>query len=126
MESDPLGKQAKDQRSWLVQWLIVVPDISVKACSGLLGPVVGSKKNYAPELFTQTLASAAAFVISNPDKAKDNVAVYMAGLEGALRAYQSILKVQPKANWPFLDDLIEKRKKGELAEYVRQAATHCR
>src|SRR6266478_1903511 len=76
LESDPLGKQAKDQRAWLILWLTAVPDINVKACSSLLGPVVGSKKNYDSELFTQTLASAAAFIIANPDKAKDDVAVY--------------------------------------------------
>lgn len=126
LESDPLGKQAKDQRAWVILWLTSVPDITVKACSSLLGPVVGSKKNYDAELFTQTLASAAAFVIANPDKARDDVAVYIAGLEGSLRTYESILKVKPKAKWPFLDDLITKRNRGELAEYVRQAATRCK
>jgi hypothetical protein len=123
LEADPLGKQAKDQRAWLLRWLIEAPDIHVKACSSILGPVVGSKKNYDAELFAQTLASSAAFIIANPDKEKDDVAVYTAAVEGALRTYESILKAKPKAKWPFLDDLIEKRSKGELAEYVRQAAT---
>jgi len=70
--------------------------------------------------------SAAAFVISNPDKAKDDVAVYTAALEGSLQTYESILKAKLKAKWPFLDDLIEKRSKGELGGYVRQAAVHCK
>ena len=97
-----------------------------QACSSLLGPIVGSKKNYDSELFTQTLTSAAAFMIANPDKAKDDVAVYTAGLEGSLRTYESILKVKPKAKWPFLDNLLEKRNRGELAEHVRQATAHCK
>jgi len=126
LEADPLGKQAKDQRAWLILWLTNVPDINVKGCGSLLGPVVGSKKNYDVELFTQMLAAGAAFIIANPDKAKDDVAVYTAGVEGSLRAYESILKLKPKARWPFLDDLLEKRTKGELTEYVRQAATHCK
>ena len=126
LESDPLGKQAKDQRAWFILWLTDVPDIHVKVCSSLLGPVVGSKKNYDAELFTQTLASAAAFIIANPDKAKDDVVVYTAGLEGSLRAYEAVLKLKPKAKWPFLDDLLEKRNKGELPEYVRQTAAHCK
>ncbi len=127
LEADPLGDQAKDQREWLVRWLIEVPDIHVKACSSLLGPVMDSKKNYSSELFAQTLASAAAFVITNPEKANDDVAVYTAAVEGSLRAYESILKVKPKAKWPFLDDLLEKRSKGELGEYVREAAAaHCK
>jgi hypothetical protein len=126
LESDPLGDQARERRQWLLRWLIEVPDIHVKVCSGFFGPLLGSKKNYAAELFTQSTASAAAFVISNPDKAGDDLAQYAAGLQGTLRAYESILKVKPKARWPYLDGLIEKRDKGELAEYVRQTAGHCK
>ena len=126
LESDPLGKQAKEQRSWIVLWLIGVPDINIKLCGKLLGPLVDSKKNYSTEIFGQLIPSSGAFIIKNPDRAKDNLAVYTAGVEGALRAYESILKTKPKATWPFLDDLIEKRDKGELSEYVRQAAAHCK
>jgi len=126
LESDPLGAQAKEQRSWVIRWLIEVPDIHVKLCGGLLGPVFGSSKNYGNELFGQLLSSSAAFLIANPDKAADDLAVYSAGLEGTLRAYESILKVKPKAKWPFLDDLIARRDNGGLAEYVRQAMAHCK
>ena len=126
LESDPLGKNAKEQRNWMVHWLIDVPDISVKVCGDLLKPLLGSNKNYAPEIFTQMVASSAAFMIANPASAEDRMAVYTAALEGSLRTYESILKVKPKARWPYLDDLIEKRNKDELAEYVRQAAVHCK
>jgi hypothetical protein len=125
LETDPLGPQAQEQRQWVIRWLIEVPDIHVKACN-LVGPVMGSKKNYGSEIFAQTLASSAAFIIENPNKADDEIAVYTASLEGALRAYESILKAKPKAKWPFLDDLIEKRAKGELLVYIREAATHCK
>jgi hypothetical protein len=126
LETDPLGKQAKEQRNWIVHWLIDVPDINVKVCANLLGPLLNSNRNYSSELFTQMVPSAAAFVITNPDKAKDDVAVYTAAAEGVLRTYEAILKVKPKAKWPFLDDLIEKRNKGELGDFVRQAAPHCK
>ena len=127
LEADPLGTEAPEQRRWVLRFLTNVPDISVKVCPGLLGPLLGSKKNYSAEIVTQTLTSAAAFMIANPDKAKDDVAVYTAAVEGSLRVYESILKVKPKAKWPFLDDLIEKRGKGELGEYIRQeAAAHCK
>ena len=126
LESDPLGKHAKEQRAWIIRWLIEVPDINVKVCSKLLDPLVDSKKNYANEIFMQMLPASAAFVISNPEKAKDNVAVYGAALEGSLRVYEAILKIEPKARRVHLDDLVEKRGKGDLAEHVRQAATHCK
>src|SRR6266850_2734331 len=74
LESDPLGKNAKEQRNWMVHWLIDVPDISVKVCGNLLQPLLGSNKNYAAEIFTQMVPSSAAFIIANPDRAKDDVA----------------------------------------------------
>ncbi len=40
--------------------------------------------------------------------------------------YEAILKAKPKAKWPYLDDLIQKRDKGELGNHVREAATHCK
>jgi carboxypeptidase Q len=126
LELDPLGDGVKSGREWALRWLIEVPDVSVKLCGSLLGPVLGSRKNYSTEIFTQVMLSTAAFVIENPDKANDDVAAYTAGVEGALRAYESILKVKPKARWPFLDDLIVKRSEGELADYVREAAKHCK
>lgn len=126
LETDPLSKDAKEQRRLITVWLFQVPDISVKMCLHLLGPLLDAKKNYSTEIFTQMPVSEAAFVISNPDKAKDEIAVYTAGVEGSLRMYESILKVKPKAKLPFLDDLIQKREKGELADYVRQTATHCK
>ena len=120
LETEPLHKNAKDARSWLVKWLIEVPDISVTITPDFLRPIFGKDKNYAREIFFQMMFSSAAFIIENPDKAKDEQAVYLAGLEGSLKAYESILKVKPKAKWEFLDGLIEKRNKGELDEYVAE------
>ncbi len=126
LESDPLGKAAKEQRRWVTLWIIQVPDISVTLCSHLLGPVLESKKNYSAEIFTQMVPSSAAFIIEHPEEAKDPARVYLAGVEGALRTYEAILKVKPKARWPYLDDLIEKRDKGTLADHVRDASAKCR
>ena len=126
LELEPLGKQSKEQRNWMVHWLIEVPDINVKVCGNLLGPLLGSTKNYASEIFNQMIPASAAFIISNPEKAQDNVAVYAAALEGSLHAYESILKLKPKAKWPYLDDLLVKRSRGELPAYVREVAAKCK
>ena len=126
LENDPLNKNAKDQRRWITLWLIEVPDISVKMCTNLLGPLIDSNKNYSTEIVTQMLPSEAAFIIQNPAKAKDDIAVYTAGVEGSLRSYEAILKTKPKATWPYLDGLIQKREKGELGNYVKEAATRCK
>lgn len=119
LEAEPLHEKAPDARKWLFVWLAAVPDITVNVCSDFLDPLMGKDKNYSSEIFGQSLYGSAAFIIENPDKAKDEEAVQLAGLESALKAYESILKVKPKARWTFLDTLIEKRDKGELDDYVR-------
>ncbi|MDQ3908640.1 MAG: hypothetical protein M3268_09900 [Acidobacteriota bacterium] len=127
LEADPLNKDSQDARRWLLTWLTDVPDVSVTICPDYLRPIFGKEKNYANELFLQMTWSSAAFVVEHPDQAKDDVAVNKAGIEGTLRAYDAILKVKPKARWEFLDDLIVRRDKGTLEEYVREiAATKCK
>jgi carboxypeptidase Q len=127
LETDPFHKDAKKIREWYTLWLIEVPDITVELCSDYLGPVVGSNKNYGSEIFGQMMYSSAAFIIENADKAKDRVAVNHAGVEGALKTYESVLKTKPKAKWEFLDGLIVKRDKGELKAYVEEVTqTKCK
>jgi hypothetical protein len=127
LETDPLGKDAKEARRWLITWLAAVPDISVTISPCYLEPIFGKDKNYASDLFYQMTMSSAAFIIEHPEQAKDDVAVNKAGIEGTLRAYEAILKTKPKATWPFLDQLIERRNKGTLEDYVRETgATKCK
>lgn len=123
LEADPLNKEAKDSRNWLLRWLTEVPDITITVCTDYLKPLLEKDKNYSSEIVFQHLASSAAFIIEHPEQAKDDVAINKAGLEGSLKAYEAILKVKPKAKWPFLDELIGRREKGTLEEYVREIAT---
>ena len=127
LESDPFNKDAKKTRQWFTIWLIEVPDIHIELCGDYLGPVFLSKKNYDSEIFEQTMFSSAAFIIEHPEQANDRVAVNLAGLEGALKTYEAILKAKPKSRWEFLDGLIAKRDKGELREYVQEISqTKCK
>lgn len=125
LERDPLGKDAKAARQWLTLWLIEVPDISVTVCTSMLGPLTESKKNYTGEIGVQLMYSSAAFIIRNSEKRDDAASVQQAGVEGALRTYESILKAKPKAHQPFLDELLRKRDAGELAAYVSSAMKDC-
>jgi hypothetical protein len=128
LEGDPLQPGSKDMRTWFTLWLIEVPDITVQVCGEELGPILHEKdrdKKCATEIFGQSIFSAASFVIEHPDEAKNPIAVYTAGVEGSLKAYQSILKTHPEAKWPFLDDLIVKQQNGELAKYVEKATAKC-
>jgi hypothetical protein len=99
-------------REWFTLWLVEVPDISIEVCTGYLKPLYDAKnKNYAAEISMQMMFSSAAFIIEHADQAKDRVAVNLAGLEGAIKTYEAIVKEKPKAKWEFLDGLI-KREKG--------------
>jgi len=126
IEQYPFHEGAKEAREWLLFWLIEIPDITVEACPDLIGPVFKADKNYSSELFVQTIFSSAAFIIENPKQAKNKQAVYQAGLEGTLRMYESILKEQPQARHEFLDQLIEKRDKGQLSEHMGKVVKKCK
>jgi hypothetical protein len=125
LEKEPLARGAKDKRSWFVRFLIEVPDISLTVCP-LIPDLLEHKKNYSSELVVQGMISSGAFLIRDPEKAKDQVAVNQAGIEGTLRAYEGILKQEPKARWQALDNLLALREKGELSAWVKQStATEC-
>jgi len=126
LEADPLGRDARDHRAWLTVWISTIPDISVPVCAAFLPPLLETKKNYASEIFIQGMYSGAGAVIEHPELNTNDEAKHLAGVEGSLRAYESIRKAKPKVRWPLLDELIAKRDAGELAAYVREKMPGCK
>jgi len=125
LEEDPLAKDAKEKREWMIQWLMDIPDITVKVCSAFVGDLPKAGKNHSTEIFSQMILSGGAFMIEHPEKAQDEQAVHLAGLQSALHAYEAILKKEPDAHWPYLDTLVKKRDAGTLADYVRETIPKC-
>lgn len=119
LEQNPLDKKAKDIRSWAVTWLIATDKVSVTVCSLIISGV-DKKYKYSSEVFGQYTIGMAAFKLANPDKAKDEDAAQLAGVESALVSYESMLKEQPKAKNAFLDDLVAKRSTSEFAKFVAE------
>ena len=64
-------------------------------------------------------------MVEHPDKAKDEQAVALAGMLGALKAYQAILKQDSAARWTHLDKLIQMRELGKLDDYVAETRKKC-
>jgi len=122
LERDPLAENANAIRQRLREWTIEVPDIRFKVCPGLLGPAVGDGYPYSREIDVQVVLSGAVLTIEDPGEARDDVAVYAAGVEGALRAYEVLTKSRPDAHLAVLDDLIEKRDRGELVDHIARLA----
>ena len=122
LEQNPLDKQAKDIRKKAMTWLIVTDKVSVSVCS-LIMTGVNQKYKYG-DLFSQYTIGMAAYKLTNPDKAKDEDAAQLAGVESAMLAYEAALKAEPKAQHAFMDDLLARRANNTLAEYVK--ANNCK
>jgi hypothetical protein len=126
LEKNPVAKEAKDLRASLLRYLIEAPDITIKLCMNAFGPSKRFKGDYEAELMAQLTFSQAKFIIENPDKAPDDAAVYLAGVEGVLRTWQAIKAVKPKAKFEVMEELLQKQQAGTLAEYVKESAKSCK
>ena len=125
LEEAPLAKEAQDNRQWVFQWIVDIPDITVSGCIEYFGKVPSPPRGHSKEIVQQMIISSAAFMIEHPDKAKDEQAVATAGLLGSLRAYQSIVKEEPDARWSFLEKIVQMRDQGKLDDYVTDTRRKC-
>jgi len=125
MEASPLDKGLDKDIKWALDWVRDVPDVTVNLCWAPLEPAIRSDYKYRAKIPGQFALSSAAFIIEHPDKASDEVAHYIAGVEGVLRAYKATLKSEPEARSDELDVLLQKQASGTLADYVRKAAKDC-
>lgn len=125
LENDPLAKDAKNNRAWMIQWITDIPDITVTECSEYFGKLTPPLRGHVREIVMQMDISSTAFMIEHPDKAKDDQAVATAGLLGSLKVYQSILKGEPDARWPYMDKVVQMRDRGKLDDYVSDTRRKC-
>jgi hypothetical protein len=125
LEEDPLGKDAKESRQWVIQWIIDIPDITVNVCDEYFGSVPKQPRGHVRDIVNQMIISMAAFMIEHPDKAKDEQAIATAGLLGSLKTYQAILKADPDARWPYIDKVVQMRDQGKLDDFVSDMRRKC-
>ena len=125
LETDPLAKDAKENREWVIQWIIDIPDITVNVCDEYFGAIPKPPKGHMREIVNQMIISMAAFMIEHPDKVKDEQAIATAGLLGSLKAYQAILKAEPDARWPYIDKIVQMRDQGKLDDFVSDMRRKC-
>jgi hypothetical protein len=125
-EANPLGPQDVQEREWVLRWIIEIPDIHVQVCM-ILDKMPKGDKTDAATVFLAEAFSQTAFLIQNPVKQDDTLAQFQAGVEVALRVYEALLKANPKDRQPYLDDLIQRREAGTLAQFVKdRAAAACK
>lgn len=125
LEMKPLAFDAVKQRQWATEFIVRKPDLHLELCDGVLkAPLQDANLNYSNQLSMQFMVSSAAFMLQHP-KVTDPVKIQLAGIEGTLRAYQSILKVDKTAHFDFLDQLARQDKQGGLETYVASATHTC-
>jgi hypothetical protein len=124
-ERDPISKVAKDDRGWMVAWISETPDFMLIVCSESLTPLLLSKKEDQTAIWFSGFAGSAAFVVEHPESMRDINAVNMAGVQSALRAYQSVVAKNPNFKIAGMDELLAKSIDGRLTEEMLRAAAEC-
>jgi hypothetical protein len=125
LENEPLAKDAKENRDWVIQWIVDIPDITVTVCDDYFGTIAKPVRGHVREIVNQMVISSAAYMIEHPDKVKDEQAIATAGLLGSLKTYQAILKAEPEARWPYIDKIVLMRDQGRLDDFVSDTRRKC-
>jgi hypothetical protein len=111
-------------RKEVMDWWIKNPDISLNWC----GNILAEGKNPAINQFvaTQGMFGAGVFILQNPKKAGDDAAVYLAGVERALRLYKTALGKDKKYEDDFLNKLLKMKESGSLKKWVENKVKICK
>jgi len=118
-KANPLEERTVAEREWVFKWITEVPDIHVNVCLILDKLPLGKKKD-GGIIFLAQLFSQAELVLNDPSKQSDNEAMYLAGVQGALDVYETLLRANPKDQQKYMDDLLAKRKDGTLEPWVKE------
>ena len=125
-EADILGSKAKDLATVLVKWWTEVPDLNVDWCANLLVDERPASKELAGAVTVQALLAAGVYVIEHSDQAVTKRSIWLAGMEGVVRAHHNLRARDPEMKDPFLDKLSELQQAGTLGEYVDAHSGSCR
>jgi hypothetical protein len=125
LETDPLAKDAEEQRAWVIHWIVAIPDITVNVCFEYFGKLPDPPRGHSVEITRQMIISSAAYMIEHPDKVKDEQAIALAGLLGSIKTYQAILKQDPDSRWTQMDKLIQMRDQDKLDDFVGDMRRKC-
>jgi hypothetical protein len=125
LESNPFVKDGKKIRGEVMSWLTEAPDVAVMLCPEVLGIVRDDLDDDAATLVVQMMFSQAKFILEHPDKATDQHAVNVAGVEGVLRTYAAMQAKKPKLAIPEFDRLVKLQASGQLGVAVDEGLAKC-
>lgn len=119
-EADPLNPGLTPEIQWVTRWVMDVPDVHVSLCP-LVDLPKGNRKD-SQTLFEAMMFAQIAYSLRNPQAQADHLPEYQAGIEGMLRAYEKVVKSNPKDRQVELDNLVARRDAGTLKEWIASRA----
>ncbi|MFN6963758.1 MAG: hypothetical protein ACK4S4_08335 [Pyrinomonadaceae bacterium] len=122
METAPASPETARLTSPALKWLIETEDVHLIVCGNVIGPMLEKKNKNGTAMIGAYTIGMGAFKIQNPDRANDEDAAQLAGVELALKVYEILVKEKPKTKFDPVEQLIAKRNSGELAASVKSAA----
>jgi hypothetical protein len=127
LEAAPLGSgvDSKDI-AWALQWIDEVPDVQVATCGGpvTLG-LLRSQKKIAHELIARSTLAMGAYNVAHPEFGPESAQQQQAGLESIAKAYEADIKQHPNDHIRAMDDLLEKKKAGQIGELAAREVANC-
>lgn len=125
IETNPLAKSARKQRTKALQLIDDAPDLKLVACRALLGELMLSKKLGAIELRAHMQIAAARYISDHEGATGSDVETAVAGLEGVVRAYESMRRNDLRVSIPEADAIVELYNAGNLTAYAADALANC-
>lgn len=125
LEIAPFADDAPAMRKEMIAWLDKTPTVQVLACD-LLDLGAGTDHGKA-ELLVQYMFGNATEQITHPEHADDPVAVQLAGVRSALRAYRNILAGNADLRLEPMDALLRHEDAGDLEAFLKpRIEAHCK
>jgi hypothetical protein len=127
LEADPLARDARESRRWLVDKLTQTNDPNVIVCPAIFGDLLSDKDfKYQSELIAQPIFGQGAYLIEHADAKDDDLATFVAGLNSLLLSYERFAAKDAKSKRAYLDALVTARNKNELPAWVEEHLKECR
>jgi hypothetical protein len=121
LETSPLAQDTVKMREKALKWVIETDQVSVIACGEIFSLFSDKKNKNSSEMTVAYTIGMAAFKLEFPEKASDENAAQLAGLETALKSYEAIVKEKPKTKFEKIEAVLEKQRAGQLAAMVTAA-----
>lgn len=123
LEANPLGDVDKSRRTEITTWWVDVPDLTLNWCASLL--LEGKNEVTSGIVVTQGMFGAGKYLLQHRDRKDDELAISLAGVESAMRAYRNATKQEPKLGDAAYEKLAAKVGTDALTNYVKEKLKDC-